>query len=141
LDRKRSFIIVIGTTSTEFLHYHRDVMSRHWILPALESDYEILPLQAHQKYLHMLCDRAASFAIKDYYENTTKRVDSSKTLRLPSGEIVSASFQPIVGPAAYKTLTFKFERPDSSAEPIADQDYFHLDQIQPSLRHPGQSGY
>ena len=147
-DYKRKFVIVIGTTSTAAKtnmggvqnSRYNDGLFCYWIVPSLEQSYGSgrLSVEKYQKYLHMLCVRAASFKLKDYYEKTTKREDSSKTLRLPSGEFVSASFSQLYFDLSRRIciLDFKFERRDKFVHPASEQDYFHIERIQQSLQVP-----
>lgn len=150
-DNKRKFVIVISSTSTgikkvlngDWASRNDNELFCYWIVPSLEpsrgSNMRI-SVERHQEYLRALCDRAASFESKDYYERTTKRQDSSKRLRLPSGEFVYASFKGLEfdasGPCYTCALDFKFESQDNSETSVAEQEYFNIEHIQQSLLLP-----
>lgn len=81
-----------------------------------------------------LCDRAASFASKDYFENTTKRRKSCKTLRLADGGYIYAYFVREGYILPRQILYLKSERNKrDTPNSISEENYFQDDRIRQSL--------
>jgi hypothetical protein len=99
---------LIGTSILQFC--------KHWIIKepgtdveapykstALASDNEVglgpstkaltpsCTLERYEFHLEKLCERAGTFAAKDYFEHTTRRNDSHKSIVLPDSKVLGAS--------------------------------------------------
>ena len=105
---------------------------RYWIfpwckaLPAPSGEQSPFYFGRVQKYLKLLCDRVAAFESKDFFENSTTRRDSSKTLRLSNGEDVSAASVGDGRSPHNHTFELKFERSSDSVNASFEEDHFSL---------------
>ena len=102
----------------------------------LDREQDPLIAGNYHRYLKLLCDRAASLASKDYFENTAKRQESCKTMRLPDGGELCAYFvrQDRFPWEQRQVLYLKSEHEEGQVlNSASEENYFQEDRIRQSL--------
>ena len=145
--------------------FSHDRSYKYWILKELEPDPGISPssstlrsrnedgfsprteqrvlqicaLEKYEFYLEKLCDCASTFGAKDFFEHTTRRTESHKSIVLPDNKVLRASFnKSMEAPGLYdapyrpsKMLLRLHVEPGSEESSISsDEDYFRLRNIE-----------